>query len=169
MIVACTYSDGLSFTTFGYSDLKIAATARACDSIPLSVTVTNTGSVASDEVLQVYVATPNSTVPSPRIRLAAFKRIRAVQPGASASVVVQLAIQPDAHAVVVPAEQSVYIEQLKVEAGTLRVYVGGSQPSDLAKAAGQTAQQSNGIWASVDITAASMLHMCSPPPPQAAA
>ena len=67
-----------------------------------------------------------------------------------------------------PDGSSSPIEQLKVEAGTLRVYVGGSQPSDLAKAAGQTAQQSNGIWASVDITAASMLHMCSPPPQAAA-
>jgi beta-glucosidase len=80
---------GLSYTTFEYSKPVIAATAAACDAINMSVTVTNTGKVASDEVVQVYVNTPKSSVPSPRIRLAAFKRVRSIAPGQSVVVQVQ--------------------------------------------------------------------------------
>jgi beta-glucosidase len=136
---------GLSYTTFAYSGLSIPPTALACDAITVSVTVTNTGTMTSDEVVEVYVATPKSTVPSPRIRLAAFERVRAIPPGKS--VVVELTVTPDAHAVVIPAA-SVYTEQLKVEIGPLEVHVGGSQPAD------------GTLTATVDIKDSSMLRQC---------
>ena len=67
---------GLSYTTFGYTNLNVFPTLiSACDPITVSVNVTNTGKVAGDEVIQVYVKTPNATVPAPNVRLAAFERI----------------------------------------------------------------------------------------------
>ena len=49
---------GLSFTTFRYTGLLLPETAGPCDDVNVSVRVTNTGKVTSDEVVQV------STLPS---------------------------------------------------------------------------------------------------------
>ncbi len=70
------FGHGLSYTTFAYSDLKVA---RADDGgLDVSVHIRNTGSVASDEVPQVYLGTP-SEIPSgaqfPVRKLVAFDRI----------------------------------------------------------------------------------------------
>jgi beta-glucosidase len=45
---------GLSYTTFGYSNLKLPQSVRAGDRISLSVDVANTGTVAGEEVVQLY-------------------------------------------------------------------------------------------------------------------
>ena len=50
---------GLSYSTFAYSALVLNASSIGhCDSVGISVTVTNTGAVDSDEVVQLYVKTP---------------------------------------------------------------------------------------------------------------
>jgi beta-glucosidase len=49
---------GLSFTKFGYSDLKLGSTQTAAGATQwVSVRVRNQGAVAGDEVVQLYVAT----------------------------------------------------------------------------------------------------------------
>jgi beta-glucosidase len=118
---------GLSYTTFAYGELDAPTTAAACDKIVLSVTVHNTGSRTSDEVVQVYASVPNATVPAPSIRLVAFKRLRSIAPGSH--VRVELTIEPDSHAVVYESS-SPYHGNLQVEAGPLELYIGGSQPAD---------------------------------------
>ena len=85
---------GLSFTTFKYSALTADESVAPCDSVGLQVSLTNAGAVTSDEVVQVYVVTPEATVPTPKIRLAAFARVRELQPGQSR--VVKLTIRPEA-------------------------------------------------------------------------
>lgn len=46
---------GLSYSTFEYKNLKLNATSIGhCDSVAVSVDVTNTGAVDSDEVVQMY-------------------------------------------------------------------------------------------------------------------
>ena len=77
---------GLSYTTFSYSHLNLPKAVKACDDVTLSVMVSNTGTVESDEVVQVYASVPDATVPAPRIRLVAFKRVKAVPPGKSVKV-----------------------------------------------------------------------------------
>jgi len=143
---AFRFGHGLSYTHFSYPRLDVQKSASPCESIHVGVTVHNAGKHVSDEVVQVYVSTPDSTEPSPRIRLAAFKRVKDIQPGQS--VVVDLIIAPESHSVVIPAE-SVYVEQRKVEAGNLKVYVGGSQPDD------------HDIWSLVSISESSMIHSCN--------
>jgi beta-glucosidase len=67
---------GLSYTTFAYSDLKIANAADG--GLDVSLKIANTGNVASDEVPQVYLNAPSQIpegVQFPVRALVAFDRI----------------------------------------------------------------------------------------------
>lgn len=70
---------GLSYTTFGYDGLKLAApsvTAAEGAKIELTVTVTNTGDVDGEEVVQLYGRVEQSRVKRPLKQLLAFRRIK---------------------------------------------------------------------------------------------
>ncbi len=68
---------GLSYTTFTYSALSLsAATLAQGGSVTVSVDVTNSGTRAGDEVVQLYVSYPTTTgVPRPIKQLQGFQRI----------------------------------------------------------------------------------------------
>ncbi len=76
---------GLSYTTFIYSNLSLPTTpVNAGDPVKADVTVTNTGKLEGDEVVQLYLRFPQ--VPgAPRIALRGFQRIQ-LSPGASRRV-----------------------------------------------------------------------------------
>ncbi len=66
---------GLSYTTFGFSDLNVPeAPMAAGDPVNATVTVKNTGSVAGDEVVQLYLKFPD-VAGAPRIALRGFQRV----------------------------------------------------------------------------------------------
>jgi beta-glucosidase len=66
----------LSYTTFRYSRLKTSSTRVANDgTLQVSVDVTNTGSYAGDEVVQLYVKHPHSKVDRPAEELRGFQRV----------------------------------------------------------------------------------------------
>ena len=76
---------GLSYTTFSYSDLSLPqAAVNAGDPVEAAVTVTNSGKVAGDEVVQLYLKFPD-VEGAPRIALRGFQRIH-LDPGASQKV-----------------------------------------------------------------------------------
>ena len=76
---------GLSYTTFSYSDLSLSRQAVAAgEPVAADVTVTNTGKVAGDEVVQVYLKFPPEKG-APHIALRGFQRIH-LEPGASQKV-----------------------------------------------------------------------------------
>ena len=76
---------GLSYTTFNYSDLSVPAQAIAAGQpVEADVTVTNTGKVPGDEVVQVYLKFP-PVKGAPLIALRGFQRIH-LDPGASQKV-----------------------------------------------------------------------------------
>ena len=76
---------GLSYTTFSYSDLSLSRQAvTAGEPVAADVTVTNTGKVAGDEVVQVYLKFPPEKG-APHIALRGFQRIH-LEPGASQKV-----------------------------------------------------------------------------------
>jgi beta-glucosidase len=76
---------GLSYTTFKYSDLSIPTQAVAAGQpVAADVTVTNTGKVAGDEAVQVYLKFPD-VKGAPLIALRGFQRIH-LEPGASQKV-----------------------------------------------------------------------------------
>ena len=70
------FGHGLSYTTFDYSDLKLSKSSiKDGQIVDVTVNVKNTGSVDSDEVIQLYVGFPESQVERPHKALKGFKRI----------------------------------------------------------------------------------------------
>ncbi len=71
-----SFGHGLSYTRFDYADLRISPeTADAHTIIQVSVNVTNTGSRAGEEVVQLYVGDPVASVTRPVQALKGFTRV----------------------------------------------------------------------------------------------
>ncbi|MEZ0492045.1 glycoside hydrolase family 3 C-terminal domain-containing protein [Kineococcus sp. TBRC 1896] len=85
--VAAAFGHGLSYTTFGYSDLRVEP--GAAGGVDVHVTVTNTGEVAGAEVVQVYVADLDATVFRPDAELKGFARVH-LEPGQAQEVSIAL-------------------------------------------------------------------------------
>lgn len=82
---------GLSYTRFSYSTLQWSKTQiGAGETLDISVTVTNIGARAGDEVVQLYTSDPVASVTQPVKQLRGFKRIR-LAPQQSARVTFTLA------------------------------------------------------------------------------
>ncbi|MEV1245517.1 glycoside hydrolase family 3 C-terminal domain-containing protein [Nonomuraea sp. NPDC050022] len=81
------FGHGLSYTTFDVSDLSVEASGA--DGAVVHVTVTNTGSVAGADVVQVYVAPPASRVRRPVRELGAFAKVT-LEPGESTRIDLEL-------------------------------------------------------------------------------
>ena len=73
---------GMSYTTFAYSDM-------AADEQGISLTVTNTGSVAGTEIVQLYVAKKNSELFRPARELKGFARVT-LAPGEKQRITIAL-------------------------------------------------------------------------------
>jgi beta-glucosidase len=77
---------GLSYTTFGYSDLRCSAdSVNASGEITVSVDIRNTGKHADDEVVQMYVKHLSSAVERPIKELRGFERV-SLQPSETRTV-----------------------------------------------------------------------------------
>ncbi|WP_460773037.1 glycoside hydrolase family 3 N-terminal domain-containing protein [Microbacterium sp. GXF7504] len=85
------FGEGLSYTTFELTDLRLDRTElpvdelRAGGTFTATVTVTNTGDRDADDVLQLFVRMPVSSLSHPVRRLAAFGRVH-VPAGSSRTV-----------------------------------------------------------------------------------
>ena len=76
--VSYEFGYGISYTTFEYSDFKISKSSITPDDrITISVKVKNTGDYDGDEVVQIYMKTPDSpaSLQRPIKRLKGFKRV----------------------------------------------------------------------------------------------
>ena len=76
---------GLSYTTFEYGDLQLPEKLAAGENLRVKVTVTNTGAVDGDEVVQLYAHDELASVVRPMKELIAFKRVT-LAPGESREV-----------------------------------------------------------------------------------
>lgn len=83
------FGHGLSYTTFGYSDLRVAVTDPAAGVVRVACTVTNTGGVAGTEVVQLYVGDPDAAVRRPVRELRGFEKVR-LAPGEAVEVTFEL-------------------------------------------------------------------------------
>ncbi len=109
---------GLSYTDYEYEGLTLSpAAAVTREGITLRVTVRNTGEREGTETVQVYVKAERQGTPN-----AQLKGIRKVtlQPGEDREVIIALPL----------AAFALYDEEAnaRVERGSYRIYVGGSQP-----------------------------------------
>jgi beta-glucosidase len=111
---------GLSYTQFEYSNLKLSrAEISSGEGLTATVTVTNTGKLAGDEITQLYIKDVEAGFVVPSWQLSGIKRV-SLAPGQSAEV--SFEIQPDQLTVVNEEGNRIF------EPGTFEVYVGGSQP-----------------------------------------
>ena len=79
--VSYPFGFGLSYTTFEYSDAKIAEKGNAYE---VSVTVKNTGNHDGKEVVELYISAPdNKAANKPAKELKAFAKTKLLKPGES--------------------------------------------------------------------------------------
>ncbi len=72
---------GLSYTTFGYSDIRVSKSQlKGNEKLIASVTVTNTGKVAGEEVVELYLQDPVASISLPVKELKNFKKVM-LKPG----------------------------------------------------------------------------------------
>lgn len=110
---------GLSYSKFAYSGLKMAKNVTAGQTLAVTVDVRNTSKIAGDEVVQLYVSDPESSVTVPVRSLAGVERIK-LRPGEKRTVKFDLT----------PRQMSVVMNDGKrvLEPGRLDISVGGGQP-----------------------------------------
>ncbi|HET7117504.1 MAG TPA: glycoside hydrolase family 3 C-terminal domain-containing protein [Hanamia sp.] len=112
---------GLSYTKFDYSNLRLSKTKiKKNESVNAEVTVTNSGKIKSDEVVQLYLTHIESGKDIPLYSLKGFKRI-SLAPGTSEKV--KFKITPAMMALVNEDGKSV------LNSGKIKISIAGSLPS----------------------------------------
>ena len=109
---------GLSYTQFAYSNLQLSKKEiSANETLDITMTVTNTGKRAGDEVVQLYVNDPVATVTQPLKSLRGFKRV-SLNPGESKKVTFTLSAN----------QLAFYDRQMNyvVEPGQIKLMLGSS-------------------------------------------
>jgi beta-glucosidase len=113
------FGHGLSYTDFGYSDLKFSATdITDKDQLEVSLTLTNTGKRAGKEVVQLYVVDTESTLQRPVKELKAFDKIE-LEPGESKQVSFVLSVRDFSY-------YSKQYDRWLAESGEFEILVGSS-------------------------------------------
>jgi beta-glucosidase len=88
--VAYPFGHGLSYTNFHYADLEVSVKDDGpLPRVKVSLTLTNTGTRAGAEVVQVYVGDPVASVFRPVQELRGFAKV-SLEPGASTRVLLEL-------------------------------------------------------------------------------
>jgi beta-glucosidase len=110
---------GLSYTRFGYSDLRLPAQLEVGEPVQVSATVRNVGAHEGDEVVELYLSHLGARTRVPIRSLEGVRRVR-LKPGEERRVTFTL--QPSQLAIVNDAGQ------VRLEPGRLRLALGGKQP-----------------------------------------
>ena len=112
---------GLSYTTFAYSDVTLDGETYATDgTVKVSFTLSNTGTRAGTEVVQVYVRDLVGSITRPVRELKHFERVT-LEPGESRSLTVDIPVQDLAF---------VGLDGVKkVEPGEFQLWVAGDSAS----------------------------------------
>ena len=113
------FGHGLSYTDFKYSGLKLSTEeVKADGNVNVSVEITNTGKLAGDEVVQLYVHQVKSSVKRPVKELRGFQRI-SLKPGETKTATLAL-----------PANKLAFWDEkthgFVVEPGAYEVMIGAS-------------------------------------------
>lgn len=120
------FGHGLSYTEFEYSDLTLSKKKIIkTDSVQVSVTVTNTGDRAGQEIAQLYIRDMFASVTRPIKELRGFEKFQ-LQPGEAKKITFTLR----------PNDLSFYNNNMKrvVEAGEFEIMAGSSSSDqDLLK------------------------------------
>ena len=109
---------GLSYTTFEYGEAKLSkSSVKAGKTVDITIPVSNTGAVAGEEIVEVYVkALDNPEAPIKSLK--GFKKV-SINPGASASV--KITLEPGAFEF-----YDEKIDELSVRPGKYQILYGSS-------------------------------------------
>jgi beta-glucosidase len=110
---------GLSYTTFSYSNLLIPEKIIAGEKVSVKITVTNTGKVSGDEVVELYLTDEKGSTPRPIRQLEGFTRV-SLKPGESKAV--ELTLEPRQFSIINNKGKRV------IEPGYFTISAGGKQP-----------------------------------------
>lgn len=114
---------GLSYTTFGYSDVVATNGARK---ISVAVKVANTGKIAGAEVVQVYASYPNAKVERCVKELKGFQKI-SLEPGEEKVVTIPVRVRDLAY-------WDEFTHRFRCDAGEVELLVGSSSADIRGKA-----------------------------------
>ncbi len=110
---------GLSYTTFNYTDLTVPEKAEAGDNVDVTVRVVNTGALAGDEVVQLYVKDREASALTAIRSLQGLKRVH-LAPGEEKEITFTLT----------PKNLSLVTDDGRrlLESGDFEIAVGGALP-----------------------------------------
>ncbi len=86
--VSYPFGYGLSYTTFAYS--KPVVKVEKDGTVKATVTVTNTGSVAGKEIVELYVSAPDGGLVKPVYELKGFAKTKELKPGKSETLTITI-------------------------------------------------------------------------------
>ena len=109
------FGHGLSYVDFAYGPVS-CKTGRK--SIKLSLEVENLGDMAADEVVQVYVRRPESSIERPFKELKAFERV-SLGAGEKKQVSIEIPVKELRH-------WDIEAEDWAIEAGPVEIFIGSS-------------------------------------------
>lgn len=113
---------GLSYSQFEYGAISLSKTRiKKNETNTASVTITNTGNMAAEEVIQMYITDVKTTTRAPLFSLKGFKRVD-LKPGEEKTV--SFKINPDMLTIFDDEGNAM------IEPGMFKVYIGGSLPSE---------------------------------------
>lgn len=124
---------GLSYTKFNYSNIKVSkASIRKGESTDVEVTVTNTGGVDGEDVVQLYVTDVEASTRTPLYALKGIKRLKL---NAGASEVVKFTITPQMLTLITDKGESIE------EPGDFKISIGGALPGNTSETLGAAKAQ----------------------------
>ncbi|MBV6645915.1 MAG: glycoside hydrolase family 3 C-terminal domain-containing protein [Cyclobacteriaceae bacterium] len=115
---------GLSYSAFEYSKFTYPQKVNTGDSIEITVDVSNRGTMAAGEVVQLYLRHESATAPVPRLSLKRFQYLF-LKPGETKEI--KFTLSPKDMSFI----GSDYLRQ--VEAGNISYHIGGGQPESFAE------------------------------------
>jgi beta-glucosidase len=126
---AFPFGFGLSYTSYSYTNLTLTQTELGpSDILPVSLMVTNTGTYAGEEIVQLYMSAIDSAVERAPKELKAFTRI-ALQPGETKTVEFRIPIsrlayydENRADFVVEPLEYEVFVGAHSLDSHALKAH-----------------------------------------------
>jgi beta-glucosidase len=119
---------GLSYTRFAYSGITLSTpTIKKGQSADVQVTITNSGAMESQEVVQLYITDMEASARTPLYALKGIKKLN-LKPGSSE--IIKFTITPEMLMLVNEKGEAV------LEPGTFKISIGGSLPGNRSEALG---------------------------------
>ena len=110
---------GLSYTNFSYSELSFPDRINSGEALEVSVSVSNTGSLAGEDLVQLYLRDEKGSTPRPVHQLEGFERVFLA---AGETKKLSFTLAPRQFSMINKKGQRV------IEPGSFKIFVGGKQP-----------------------------------------